>query len=79
MKSVVCRLPYTVRVPMYVLTVIAAFIIERVFAVGTFAIKPFVTLVKTLITMAVIFIVIVAVLTFFWMSLTANSLFFFLN
>ncbi|EOI51590.1 hypothetical protein I592_04006 [Enterococcus gilvus ATCC BAA-350] len=64
MKSVVCRLPYSVRVPMYVLTVLVVFLIERLTILAK-----------------VLFVLLVAgaIILYFWMSLSANSLFFFIN
>lgn len=64
MKSVVCRLPYSIRVPMYLLTVLVVFLIERLAILAR-----------------VLFVLLVAgvIILYFWMSLSANSLFFFIN
>lgn len=64
MKNVVCRLPYSIRVPMYLGTVLIWFLIER----GIKAAR---------LTGVLVFIGIV--LLYFWVSLSANSLFFFLR
>lgn len=61
MKSVVCRLPYSVRVPMWLVTVLVVFLIERMVRLSK-----------------VVFIVfsLATILFYFWMALTANTLFF---
>jgi hypothetical protein len=61
MKSVVCRLPYTVRVPMWVFTVLVVFLVER-----------FIKLSK----IAAIVLGVLAVMVYFWLAISANSLFF---
>lgn len=63
MKSVVCRLPYTVRVPMWVFTVLVVFLVER-----------FIKLSK----IAAIVLGVLAVMVYFWLAISANSLFFFI-
>ena len=64
MKSVVCRLPYTVRVPMWVITVLVVFLVERL---------------TKLSKIAAIVLGILAVILYFWLALSANSLFFWMN
>lgn len=61
MKSVVCRLPYTVRVPMWVFTVLVVFLVDR-----------FIKLSK----IAAIVLGVLAVIVYFWLAISANSLFF---
>ena len=61
MKSVVCRSPYTVRVPMWVFTVLVVFLVER-----------FIKLSK----IAAIVLGVLAVMVYFWLAISANSLFF---
>lgn len=64
MKNVVCRLPYSIRVPLYVLAVSVVFMIER-----------FIKLSKVLLFLFTVW----AIIAYFWLSLSANSLFFFIN
>jgi hypothetical protein len=64
MKNVVCRLPYSVRVPMFVLTVLMAYLLDRL---AVLAKAAFVILIAG------------AIILYFWLSLSANSLFFFIS
>lgn len=61
MKNVVCRLPYSLRVPMWLVTVLVVFLIERMVKLSK---------------MVLIVGGIGTILFYFWMALTANTLFF---
>lgn len=64
MKSVVCRLPYTLRVPMWVITVFVVFLAERMMKLSK---------------IAAIVLGILAVMIYFWLALSVNSLFFWIQ
>lgn len=64
MKSIVCRFPYSVRVPMFVLTVLMVFLINR-----------FTIIAKSLFVLLIVGVTIF----YFWVSIATNSPFFFIH